>query len=273
MKIRSLIASSLFIAITFSTIYAQDRHFAWSYDSPSLPKGSVDFEVWNTYNFGRKGYSYSNLDQKLELEYGLSDKIQTSIYINANHTAVGPQDTTQALEFVRSSSFSFSNSWKFYISNPFKHKFGFSGYFEYYLAQGEVELEAKFILDKITEKNWYVLNSTLESGIEKVFTKSNGAIKSEIENDYEWENNLGFMHHFKPTLGLGLEFRNVNAIQEGKWLYSACYIGPSLFIGGEKYFLIFNFMPQFANLTGNNKPLELSNQERFNLRVLAGVSF
>lgn len=265
--------SILFLLLqTIFLTSAQDRHFAWSYNSPTLAKGEVDVEVWNTYSFGRKDYYYSALRQRLEFEFGVTDKIQTSFYLNSKHETKGPKDTTEFIGMSRTSEFSFSNAWKFYLLNPSVNAVGLSAYLEYYLAQGEIELEGKLMIDKFTEKSRYVFNSTLEYEMEFEAENENGKIKTEIEKEVKIENSLGYMFHPKPNFGLGLEVVNRNAIKESVWEYSALYGGPSVFYSKNKFFFIFNIMPQLTNLKGENKPLELNDQEKVLTRVFIGIT-
>jgi len=55
---KSIILTLLLIASL--TTLAQDRHFAWSYNTPTLPAGNVDVEAWNTFCTGREEYFFSN---------------------------------------------------------------------------------------------------------------------------------------------------------------------------------------------------------------------
>lgn len=269
-KLTLLITLTFFYHISST---AQDRHFAWSYNSPTLARGGVDIEVWNTYSFGRKDYLYSALAQRIEFEFGVTDKIQTSFYLNSTHETKGPAIGSQSTELTRSSEFSFSNAWKFYFLNPSVHPVGLGAYLEYYLAQGEIELEGKLMIDRFTEKSRYVFNTTFEYGMEFEPEAEDGKMETEIETEIKIENALGYMFHPKPNFGLGVEVVNRNAIAESVWEYSALYAGPSVFFSRDHFFFIFNFMPQLTNLTGENKPLELSDQEKVLSRVFIGITF
>lgn len=269
---RILILIAIICICSIHSALAQDRHFAWSYNSITLNKGAADIEVWNTYSFGRDDYYYSLLHQRLEFEFGVTNKIQTSFYLNAKHQTIGPKDTTEFIDLSKSSTFSFSNAWKFNILNPSVHPVGLGAYLEYYLAQGEIELEGKLMIDKFTPKSRYVLNSTFEYEIEFEPEEENGNVENEIEKELKIENSLGYMFHPKPNFGLGLELVNMNAIHESDWEYSTIYAGPSIFFSRERFFFIFNAMPQLTNLIGENKPLELDSQERVLLRIFIGIT-
>lgn len=262
---------ALLALLLASQTFAQDRHFAWSYNTPTLPAGNVDIEAWNTFSSGRNDYFYSRLHQRIEFEIGLADGIQTSLYLNAKHSSIGPRATDATTALQRSSSFSFSNAWKFALLNPATHTVGMSAYAEYYLAQGEIELEGKLMFDHMSENHWFVLNSTFEVEFENEFERDGNTIETETEKEYSWETTLGYMYNISHRFGLGFEVRNINAMKS-EWEYSALFAGPSIFLGAEKYFLIFNVMPQIANLKGPHTPLELDAQERFLFRALLGVS-
>lgn len=273
----TLITATL-IGANSTFLLAQDRHFAWSYNSPTLTKGSVDLEVWNTYSFGRKDYFYSQYWNRLEFEFGVTDKIQTSFYVNSKHKTTGPAkfDTLNA-SMKKTSTFSFSNAWKFYFLNPSTKPIGMSAYLEYYLAQGEIELEAKLMLDKIIDKHWLVLNSTFEQEFEwepEVETEDGKSeVEMELEKGMKWINEFGYMFHPKPNFGLGIEARNQTEFKEGKAEYSSLFAGPSIFFSRDKFFFTINGMPQLANLAGENTPLELNAQEKFMFRAFIGVRF
>jgi len=267
---KSIILTLLLIASL--TTLAQDRHFAWSYNTPTLPAGNVDVEAWNTFCTGREEYFFQQLTQRIEFEFGVTDMIQTSLYLNAKHKAIGPMASDASLSMQRSSEFSFSNAWKFFLISPHQQPIGVSAYLEYYLAPGEIELEGKMMVDKLTEKHWFVFNSTVEAEFENEFEKGESKILRETDTEWKLEQTLGYMYNFSSRLGLGLEVRNVSKLAEGQVDYSALFVGPTLFIGSEKYFLIFNILPQIANLARKATSLELSDQERYTFRVLLGVS-
>jgi hypothetical protein len=269
---RTILIIIALATIVPATARSQDRHFAWSYNTPTLPAGNVDVEAWNTYSTGREGHAFSRLGQRLEFEFGVADGVQTSLYLNGTHDFTGPRADDASTAASTSSRFSFSNAWKFHLLSPFDNPLGVSTYLEYYLGQGEVELEGKLMVDHITEHHWWVANTTLEAGFEDAFTLKQNALVSETETEWTWESTLGYMYTFHNGFGVGLEVRNVNAIHDGAWEYAAVYIGPSVFLGGGKFFLIFNLMPQVANLAGLHRPLELDDQERIAFRALLGVS-
>ena len=75
----------LLTAILFFPLLSpgQDRHFAWTYESTTLPRGGFDIEPWFTFSSGKNHY-YNSYESRLEFEYGLMDRLQTAFYINSS---------------------------------------------------------------------------------------------------------------------------------------------------------------------------------------------
>ena len=256
---------------------AQDRQFARTYQSNTLPKGATDIEAWATWRTGRE-YFYNRLDTRIEFEIGLNDRLQTALYLNSSYRAFGASlDTlgriadTSVSGIFHESEFSVSSEWKWNIINPATHNFGFALYAEFGFSPGEFEIENKLIFDKRTPKSIWALNLVNEYEIK--FEVEKGKTEKEWEDKVEID--LAYMYMLKTNFGLGLEVVNTNEIEEGNWNYSALFGGPTLYYAGENYFLILNVLPQWANLhktddAPNN--LVLNAQEKLEIRFLLGFT-
>jgi len=274
MKKISSVFLFVFIVSSFNAS-SQDRHFARTYQSITLPKGVKDLEVWNTWRSGRN-YFYRRLDQRIEFELGLTDKLQTAFYLNASHTAsAGYLDTlgriadTTASGISTGSEFSFSSEWKWRLSSPDAAGIGFALYAEFTLAPNETELEGKIILDKRTEKNIFALNFVGEQEWETEVEHG----ETEVEKEFKFETDLAYMRMLKSNFGLGIELRNHNEFVESQWEHSALFGGPTLFFSGNKYFLILNILPQWASLKKTDETpgsLVLNEHEKIEVRLLLG---
>jgi hypothetical protein len=271
----SFVFSFLFIILFADSAFSQDRNFARTYQSITLPKGVKDLEVWNTFRSGRDNF-YRRIDQRVEFEVGLTDKLQMALYLNASHIAavtfpenLGP--VSDPLPTIGSESeFSFSSEWKWRLSSADANKVGFALYGEATFAPKETELEGKIILDKRTEKNIFALNLVGEMEWEVGLAPGGGV---ETEEETVFETDLAWMHMFKNNFGLGIELRNNNVFEESEE-HSALFGGPTLFFSGNKYFLILNVLPQWARLKTDNVPgsLDLREYEKVEVRLLLGFS-
>jgi len=88
---------------------------------------------------------------------------------------------------------------------------------------------------------------------------------------------LGYIHFFKPKVGLGLEFRNNNDItQEDGWINSVFFLGPAVFASTGNFFTNISALPQIINFRktdaapGNR---DLDNYEQIEIRIIIGYSF
>jgi hypothetical protein len=228
-----ILLMNILSVITLSLIQvanAQDRHFAWAYESTTLPKGSVDIEPGVTFSTGRN-YFYQSYTPRLEFELGLTDRLQTSVYFNSMHKAFAAIDLNGNITGIeKESDFSFSNEWKLNILNSSVKPIGLGLYGEFTFSPSEIELEGKILLDKKWGKNIVAFNQVEEVEFERNFlTGDNGKGVIETHPELKIENNLAYMRMFKSNFGLGLEIRNQNIIDEHTWEFSTLSAGPYLF--------------------------------------------
>ena len=263
----------IFLILTglFNVVQAQDRHFSWTYESTTLPKGAIDVEPWVTFSSGRDHY-YNKYESRLEFETGLTDRLQTALYLNTSHeTKAILNEDGEVIGLGESTGFSFSNEWKLNLINPSVNPFGLGLYGEYGISTDEVELEFKLLLDKKTPKSILAYNLVTELEFEKEFEEEAGEGEIETEKEFIIENDLAYMYMFKPNIGLGAEVRNHNEFVEGEWEHAALFAGPTLFYSQKNFFAIINVLPQIGDL--KNGGLELHDHAKFNGRILLGVSF
>ena len=255
------------IAVALSSgLFAQDRQFAWTYQSNVLPVGSRDLEVWNTYSAGRNEF-YHALAQRLEFEAGVAKNLQTALYLNVTQKYF--QDAENGNKLTRSTAFSVSNEWKYRLLNPSVNVVGMALYGEVLLSPDEFELETKLILDKRIGHHLFAFNAILENEYE--YHNEAGNVEAEWEMPVEFD--FGYMYNFNMNIGLGIEARNHNIIEDGDWESSALFAGPSLFVASKGFYAIFNILPQLRDLrsTGGSN-LSLDDHERMMARLFFGIN-
>ena len=90
----------LISVVSANASFAQDRVFAYTYQTNVLNKGDFDFEFHNTFKTGKVG-KYSpyvfgqSLKQRLELEFGLGHKVQTAFYFNSELSQSADKSSTE----------------------------------------------------------------------------------------------------------------------------------------------------------------------------------
>ncbi len=264
-----LVLLALFI---FSAATAQDRNFARTYQSNVLNKGNFDLEVWSTYSFGRDDF-YSKLVQRFEFEFGVTDRLQTAFYLNYGQVSYFDPEGDGSVK-TGTTGISFSNEWKYKISDPVANRLGSAIYGEYTVSTSEIELEAKIILDKRIGDELFAMNIVGEAEFEPEYESE------KQETEYENEENklnieLAYMHLSKKGFGLGVEVENRNAFEKGEWEYSALYAGPTFsYHAAKSWWLILNVMPQITDLkSSSGESLELHHNEKYDIRLLFAYVF
>lgn len=257
------------VLITFSNnIYSQDRVFARTYQSLTLPKGSKDIEFWNTLHTGRANL-YRKLKQRLEMEVGITDNLQTAFYLNLQQKVSAESGNSE----LEATEVSFSNEWKYKLMDPVADPFGLALYSEYTVVAHELELELKLILDKKIDNNYFAFNATYEPEWAWSVLKNNESISLSTTCDL----NLGYMYFVKNNLGLGMEAINYNLLVDGKLNHSALFLGPTITYIGDRWWLIFNALPQITKLSSTqeadkNRNLILTEREKFEFRLIFSIN-
>lgn len=241
---------------------AQDRVFAYMYGSNNLVRGMKDVEVWNTLHIGRD-YLYRKLESRVEFEIGLSNRLQTSFYLNYKQE-IGASSGESILSAPK---ISFSNAWKVKLTDAVAHPIGSSVYAEYYIAANEVELEGKVILDKRMGNHYVDFNGIVENEWEWEVEDS----VTETESEFNFEFDLGYMYFLDKSWGIGLEARNHNIVQEGALNYSALFAGPTLSYTAERFWVLFNILPQitkFKSINPEDDWRDLTKHEMVQFRLI-----
>jgi hypothetical protein len=269
----------VFAYISVFSVRAQDRMFAYTYQSNVLNKGDFDLEFQNTLHTGKVG-AYSpyvfgqKLKQRLELEVGLGKKVQTSFYLN---TELFHYADTSSADLNRELKVSFSNEWKWKLSDPVANRIGSALYGELEFGGSNIEFEGKLILDKRINNDLFAFNLVGKYEIEKKISRENNITKAQWTHNSPVELYFAYMHFFKPHIGLGLEIKNNNDItKDAGWMNSVLFGGPAFFVSTGKFFTNISILPQFVNLhktVAAPGKRDLNDFEAAEFRLLVGYDF
>ncbi len=269
---RKIILVSTLLLITCMISKAQDRVFCHTYQSNVLPANVVDLELWTTLRSGKQDY-FNAYEHRIEFEVGLGKNIQTSIYFNHSDKTALKRINDSTSVFDKSTSSGFSNEWKFKLSDPVVNKIGTALYAEVTGKGREWEFEGKLILDKKIGKNLFALNLIGEYEIETELNRN----ETELEGEFPVKLNLAYMHFIGKRAGIGIEAINKNKIgQEDGWEHSVWFAGPVLHFHGERWFINFNFIPQWINMKkekSTDSNLVLTDYEKIESRAIISYSF
>lgn len=242
---------------------ANERHFTFNYETAVLPAGARELELWTTPRIGRDDF-YLRFDQRVELEWGLTDRLQSAFYLNfsaaAAETAPGVLSTGSEFQGV-------SSEWKYKVSDPVADRVGFGLYGEVGAGPEELELEAKLLFDKKIGNLLVVANLVGELELEFEGEMDEGEV--EMEPEFALAPSFGLAYYLSPNFTAGVEVLNHNEIAHGEWEHSALFAGPQVAYATETWWIAATFMPQLPALKKEGDgTLILDEHERYMARVL-----
>lgn len=252
-------------ALFLGTASANDRHFAYTYETAVLPPGAKELEVSTTLRLGRDEY-YSALDHRLEFEVGLTERLLTAFYLNWSSNSSETSGAVGEPEFAWQGV---SSEWKWKLSDPVADPVGFALYAEVGYSPKETEIEAKTLFDKKVGR-WLLAANLIGEG--EFEAEPNGMELEEIELVLE----TGASYSINPHLSLGMELRNHNEIakelgsEEFEFEHSALFLGPNVSYATESWWFTLSVLPQVPALmkAKGGSILVLDEHEKINARLL-----
>ncbi len=270
--------------------------FSRVYTTDLTPAGTFEFEELVRDRDGRAFGHYDAQDFRTEVEYGVTDNLQASLYVNANRMHAtrtsDDDDPNGATGFTRHNFTlqSVSAEFIYRVVSPYKNRNGWGLAFyiepEYDFhdlhngltyAPGTFELETRAIVQKnfLDDRLIFTYNLVLEA--ESIRFSGRPDSSSELD----WNNELGVSYRVAPNIFVGGEFRNHN--EYGNFTtheHSVFWAGPVVHYGGRKAWATLGWLRQFAgnpgydddgqNIGGN---LFLRSHEKNEITFKIGIPF
>jgi hypothetical protein len=225
------------------------RHFTFIYEANTSAPGSLEFENWVTWQRAAGSGRFDQVDFRHELEYGVTDSLQASVYLadwlyqnDREHSGVAYSDT--AIELI------------YNLTNPVVDPLGLSIYGELKGGDRLIELESKLIAQKNFGPLILAYNATLESVWE-------GNDLGEREGEFNQA--LGASYEISPRISLGLELLHEFVFPE--WRDEAktrnFFVGPNFSYRRQNWFVTLTALAQVTNT---------ENEPDFQLRTIFGVA-
>ena len=255
----------LFTGFSLSIARADERLFTYTYEADVLPKGGMEFEQWITHRHGKDDGTFSRWDLREELEYGLTPKLTTALYLNTTSTYssnVKNHENRNRFEFD-----GISSEWKYQLLNPNEKPVGLLLYGEGRYSGTEAELEEKIVLQHNFGSKWTLaLNGTVEQEwkFEDDSTQFEGAI----------ELSGGLAYKINTHWSVGLEGRNHRVLADfQRQTADAWFMGPAIHYGRSAWWATLTVMPQITGHPETTSGLELDEHERIEARLIVGLNF
>ena len=243
-----------FCAIAFlffpAAAWAGARHFTFIYEAPTSAPGSFDFENWVTWKRTTNPDLSNRVEFRHEIEYGVTDRFQASIYVADWYYENGPDRSGStygdtALELI------------YNLTNPVVDPVGLSLYQEYKVGYRLFEWESKAILQRNLGPWILAYNATLEA----VWEGENLA-----ETQGEFSQALGVSYEVSPRLSVGLEMLHEMVFPE--WQNTGTirnfFVGPNISYRRGHWFVTATALAQ-ATRTADEPDLQV--------RTVVGIGF
>ena len=251
---------------------ATERFFTYSYEPETMPQGAWEVEQWVTLRAGRTKAvgqdSYNRWEFRTELEYGVTDYYTASLYVNSALDNFRDSIARKSTHHYGWEGISLEN--RLMVLNPAEKPVGVALYLEPRYDGENFELEQKIIFGQ-RHGDWkWAINLTHATEWEEHFDEKEGEV--EISG--------GLTRFVGKHWAVGFEARDHNELPEyDKWENSALYIGPVASYRRENWWATLTVMPQVWGDTlhgenpDGNRGLELEGHERWNVRLIAGITF
>lgn len=278
----SIAATTAFLAVPAAT--AHQEPFAYLRGAQVEARGEWELEQWTTARLGKADGRYLGLDLQTELEYGVTDRFQTSLYLNTIYHDI--EDARGGSEtFDDRNAFVFdgtSAELKYQISDPFRQPWGLALYFEpgyrrFSAVSGERE-DAWFLESKIIVQRHFFdhrLIVAFNYTVEPEWEREPG---EEWETGLEMEWALGASWALSSSWRVGVEARLDTEFAEAdldQQEFSAFFLGPNVHFARDRWYATLAVLPQIAGWRDapGTDGLHLDDQERLELRLKLGFEF
>ena len=275
-KFAGALSGALVFAATALSIRADENVFGYVYGTDTESRNHAEVYQWVTIRLGKTGGQYRAWDFNTEFEYGITDRLQVSFYLDAARYDI--REVPDLSDQHRLAFRGNQASLKYRLSDPDQGGLGVA----FYVVPGyarvdrvggddarEEELEMKLLLQK-----------DLSGG--KVIWAGNATVEFEREDEPEgWSHHLGleFSHglayRLRPDWYVGVENSwraeyaqaRLNAAVRG-----AVFLGPSLYYDDERWWFTLAVLPQVYGWPHPGAGhLQLTENERLEIRLKIGL--
>ena len=233
--------------ILVSEAQAGARRFTFIYEATPSEAGTIEYEQWITWKTDKDAdRNFNRIDFRHELEFGVTDKLQLSVYVVdwRYESGKGVEFHDVAFEAI------------YNLSDPVTQTLGAAVYGEVKAGPELFELEGKLIL-QLNPGKWIVAyNATIEAEWEGAGL---GERKGVVEQS------LGASYQIQPSLTAGVELVSSIEIKDwSQWQDPVFYCGPNLSYRHANWWVTVTPMFQVT---------DVASQVNYQVRLIFGIGF
>jgi hypothetical protein len=277
MKVFIFFIFTFLTLLNFSLIVsAGEPLFGYVYTTDLQPKEKWEIEQWITDREGQAHGTFHHFDMRTEVEYGVTDNFQMSVYANymyaieSGNSVRGltegieipsDHDPTQPYNQFRFDGFSIEGIYR--VLSPYLDPVGLSFYLEPEFGPFSNGVELRAIVQKNFLDDQLVLAGNAwvefekEVGSNLVVPGSNDIPDGSVNNASYAEIDLGASYRFISNWSAGLEFRNHNeysgfTLSQSAQNHAAFFFGPNVHYGAQHWFFTLSVLRQIGVMTYTN---------------------
>src|SRR5262249_42834866 len=172
---------------------ADENLFGYSYGTETLPKGGIELYSWTTWRTDKGKGTYDALDLRQEIEYGVTDRFQASLYMSQryhsihNSQPIEIEDGAPEREYPNRNEFAFDGvqtEFKYSFLSPYLDPLGFALYAEPGWSR----------ISKESGQHEDALSLEVKALFQKNFLEDTLIAVLNISPEYEWARGKGIDH-------------------------------------------------------------------------------
>lgn len=233
---------------------ADETPFAYVYTTDTQPAGSVEIEQWLTYENGRPSESWNHVQGRTELEYGLTNRLQTALMFNYDWLRVRPHGPAAADSAADDFSYTSTGAELVYqLTDSYTHPVGVAVYFEPSYGSDNQEIETKLLFDS------HFLDDRLIAAANLILEYEWEREDGDWHKDTELTLAAGLGYRFAPGWSAALEFKakrefdGIAILQHASAAADSFTVGPTLHYAQEGWWASLGLqeqLPWASNLSG-----------------------
>lgn len=275
-------------ALAYASPTRASTDFGYVYTAETEEAGETELSLWATDRRAKAQGHYDAQDYRVEIERGLSDRVQVAGYLNfASHHVRGLGGEGVSRDFALQGV---SAEFKYKLLDPSGDRFGFALYAEPGWSRiskvngarvREFELELKAILQKnfAHDRLVWAANLTFEPEWERKHVEvAPGVIDRDTERELSLEAASGVSYRIARKWWAGVEGRYhsvypdwTNGLHRENY---AVFGGPTVHYDGGEWSVTASWQPQlFGSPSAPRSALELDDHEKREFRVKLSYEF
>lgn len=264
---KGAVAGAMLVGLGATLAHADDRKFTWSYEDKTLPQGTWEWEQWNTLQQQKGMGKWTTLDIADEIEYGVTDRLNGSIYL---HTFYQANSGVPGFANDHEGGFQrMSSEWKYRLTDPATDLVGILLYEEPEVSNNQLEFETKLVLSKEVGPWTFAYNFTWEPELNRA---SDPAQSPQWTWEHELWNTAGVSYSLTANYAVGVEFVDVARYDTfSRTSTRADYVGPNIHVSSGSWWATLTFLRQIN--WGRGLEYTDDDNTKFSIRLVWGVNF